>query len=111
MSSTNDQQILQAIVKKAWTDPAFKQNLIEQPVSTIESFLGHPLNIPQGKNLSIVDQSDASTIFINIPAEQDTEDMELNEEQLDIVSGGLEGDPPPNVQGIVTNGSNFFGGN
>jgi hypothetical protein len=112
MNSTNDQQTLQAIVQKAWTDSAFKQNLIEQPVSTIEGFLGHSLNLPQGKSLSIVDQSNSSTIFINIPAKPDMEDMELDEEQLDIVSGGGDGDPPPpTVQGIIVNNNgNLFGG-
>ncbi len=109
MSSTNDQQVLQVIVNKAWKDSAFKQNLIEQPVSTIENFLGYPLNLPQGKNLSFVDQSDASTIFINIPAEPDLEDMELNEEQLDVVSGG-EGNPPVMVKPVNYEG-NIFGGN
>jgi len=109
MSSTNDQQVLQAIVQKAWSDSAFKRSLIEKPVSTIENFLGHSLNLPQGKNLSIVDQSDASTIFINIPAEPDMEDMELNEEQLEVVSGG-EGTPPVMVKPINYEG-NLFGGN
>jgi hypothetical protein len=35
----------------------------------------------------VVDQTDPSTIFINLPSTQSTEDVELSEEQLDIVSG------------------------
>lgn len=104
----NDQQILQAITQKAWKDSVFKQNLIEQPVSTIENFVGYAINLPEGKKISVVDQSDASTIFINLPAEPNSEDMELNEEQLNIVSGG-DADPPVIVKPVNYNGS-LFGG-
>ena len=92
MQLTNDQKILQSIVKKAWDDPTFKSSLINSPLATIESFLGHPINLPQGKSLAVVDQTDSTTIFINLPAEPDFEDMELNEEMLDYVSGG-DGEP------------------
>jgi hypothetical protein len=104
MELTNDQEILQSVVKKAWKEPAFKNNLIQNPVATIENYLGHPINLPNGKNLAFVDQTDATTIFINIPAEPNMEDMELNEEQLDVVSGG-EGVPiilkPNNYNGNI----------
>jgi len=96
MESTNDQKILGAIVKKAWEDPTFKSNLITRPVATIESFLGHPIHLPEGKNIAFVDQTDSSTIFINIPAEPNMDDIELNEEQLDIVAGG-DGDITPPI--------------
>jgi hypothetical protein len=109
MELTNDQKILQSIVKKAWKDPVFKSNLTINPVATIESFLGHPIHLPEGKNIAVVDQSNAATIFINIPAEPNMEDMELNEEQLDVISGGSETQPiiirPTNYNGAI------FGGN
>lgn len=95
MELANDQQSLQNIVKKAWKDAAFKQKLIQNPVATIEHFLGRPVNLPQGKKLAFVDQSDPSTFFINIPKEPNLEDMELDEEQLDVIAGG--GDAPPPV--------------
>lgn len=95
MELTNDQKILDAIVKKAWKDPAFKNDLITRPVATIESFLGRPIHLPEGKNIAFVDQTDSSTIFINIPAEVNMDDVELNEEQLDIVSGGDADITPP----------------
>ncbi|WP_432221946.1 hypothetical protein ACRASX_15890 [Flavobacterium sp. TMP13] len=38
MELTNDQKILDAIVKKAWEDPTFKSNLIATPLATIENF-------------------------------------------------------------------------
>lgn len=96
MELTNDQKILDAIVKKAWEDPTFKSNLINSPVATIESFLGHPIHLPEGKNIAFVDQTDSSTIFVNIPAEVNMEDVELNEEQLDLVAGG-DGDITPPI--------------
>ena len=110
MNLTNDQEILQSVVKKAWKDPAFKSSLIQNPIATVENFLGHPINLPAGKNLAFVDQTDSSTIFVNIPAELDMEDMELDEEQLDLVSGGNAGDPPIYIKPINSDGS-IFGGN
>lgn len=98
MELTNDQRILESIVKKAWEDQVFKNNLIASPVATLENFLGQPINLPEGKTITVVDQSNTATIFINIPANPNVivEDMELSEEQLDIISGGLgEGVTPP----------------
>lgn len=105
MELTNDQKILDAIVKKAWEDPTFRNNLIARPVATIESFLGHPIHLPEGKKIAFVDQTDSSTIFINIPAEPNMDDVELNEEQLDIVAGGDGDITPP----IIIRPTNFAG--
>jgi hypothetical protein len=104
MELTNDQKILDAIVKKAWADTTFKNNLITRPVATIESFLGHPIHLPEGKNIAFVDQTDSSIIFFNIPAELNMDDVELNEEQLDIVAGGGDITPP-----IIIKPNNFSG--
>jgi hypothetical protein len=110
MELTNEQKVLESIVKKAWNDPVFKDNLIKSPIETIENFLEHPIHLPEGKTLAFVDQSNSSTIFINIPAEPDFEDMELNEEQLDIISGGAETDhTPPIIVSASNYSSNIFG--
>ena len=112
MSTKNEQEALQSIVQKAWKDPVFKQNLIANPKQTIESFLGRSMNIPEGKNIAVVDQSNPATIFINIPAEPDMDDMELNEDQLDIVAGGVgQADPPPVILIISNSNGDLFGGN
>lgn len=98
MELINDQKILESIVKKAWEDSVFKNNLIASPVITLESFLGKSLHLPEGKTITVVDQSNASTLFINIPANPNSilEDVELSEEQLDFISGGIgEGQTPP----------------
>jgi len=88
MELRNDQEFLQNLAKKVQEDAQFKKSLLENPVVGIEVFLGHRIIIPQDKKVVIVDQTDPSTIFINLPAVHDTEDIELNEEQLDIVAGG-----------------------
>jgi hypothetical protein len=98
MELINDQQILESIVKKAWVDPVFKSNLIASPIQTLESFLGKPIHLPEGKTISVIDQSNVSTIFINIPANPNIilDDAELSEEQLDYISGGgADGQTPP----------------
>ncbi len=111
MNLIKDEEILQSVVKKAWKDPVFKNSLIQNPVATMENFLGSPISLPAGKNLAFVDQTDSSTIFVNIPAEPNMDDMELDEEQLDIISGGAnEGDPPIYIKPVNSDGSIFGGG-
>lgn len=46
------------------------------------------LSDQKGKKTVIADQTDSSTVSVNPPAEPNLEDMELNEDQLDIISGG-----------------------
>lgn len=49
-------------------------------------------NDQKGKKTVIVDQTDQSTVSVKLPpAEPNLEDMELDEEQLDIISGGGDG--------------------
>ena len=111
MNLDNDQTILESVIREAWKDSAFKNNLIQNPINTIENFIGHPINLPQGKTIAFVDQTDSSTIYINIPAETNSEDMELSEEQLDVISGGIgAGDPPPVIMSITNHpDDNIFG--
>jgi hypothetical protein len=92
MELIKDQDALQSIVKQAWKDTTFKNDLLQNPVKTIEGFLGKSVTLPQGKKIAFVDQSDPSTIFVTIPVELNLEDMELDEEQLEIVAGG-DGQP------------------
>ena len=92
MDFLNDQEFLQGLAKRVREDAIFKKKLMENPLKTIESFSGYRIIIPQDKKIDVVDQTDPSTIFINLPAEKSTEDVELNEEQLDIIAGGT-GEP------------------
>lgn len=58
MEITNDEEILQAIVKKAWRDPIFKSDLIATPVVTIENFLGHQINLSVKPNMDDMEHND-----------------------------------------------------
>ncbi|KAB7725720.1 NHLP leader peptide family natural product precursor [Rudanella paleaurantiibacter] len=88
MEFTQEQKLYGEIVQKAWEDTQFKSELMADPVGAIEKLTGQKLNLPQGKTLVVRDQTDESTVYINIPAKPATEDVELNEEQLETVAGG-----------------------
>ncbi len=86
MELSKEQQTYQAVIQKAWEDANFKAALVADPVATIEAFTGEKVSIPAGKTLVVRDQTKEDTVYINIPATQDN--VELQEEQLDAVSGG-----------------------
>ncbi|UKB83915.1 NHLP leader peptide family RiPP precursor [Chryseobacterium sp. MEBOG06] len=88
MEFTQEEKVYVEIVQKAWDDAEFKKELIANPVATIEKFIGKKLNLPEGKTLVVRDQSDGSSVYINIPAKVEV-DAELNEEQLEAVAGGV----------------------
>ncbi len=87
MEFTKEQKVYAEIVQRAWEDAEFKKELIANPVDAIEKMTGETLNL-QGKTLVVKDQTDESVVHINIPAKA-TADAELNEEQLEAVSGGV----------------------
>ncbi len=88
MEFTNEQKSYAEIVQKAWESHEFKSELTANPVEAIEKLTGRKLDIPAGKTLVVRDQTDESTVYINIPAKQVTDDLELSEEQLETVAGG-----------------------
>jgi hypothetical protein len=92
MEFTQEQKLYAEIVQKAWEDASFKQELIVYPVATIEKLTGKKMNLPEGKTVVVIDQTDESTVYINIPpTPKKTIDAELNEEQLEAVAGGIVG--------------------
>lgn len=82
------QEFLYKIYKKAWEDTRFKENLIRNPVDTLNKFTGKKADLPKDKTVLVVDQTNPNHIYINIPAKPNLEDIELSEEQLEMVSGG-----------------------
>ena len=88
MEITKSQQLLQQVVTEAWENADFKKKLLADPVNAIEELTGEKLNIPEGKKFVVKDQTDASTVYFNIPTEPKIEDLELSEEQLEAVAGG-----------------------
>ena len=85
---TPEQQLYQQVITEAWENETFKQELINDPVMAIEKLTGEKVQLPEGKTLTVSDQMDNSTIYINIPSKTSLENVELNEDQLDAVSGG-----------------------
>jgi hypothetical protein len=88
MEFSKGEKLYAEIVQRAWDDDEFKKELVANPVVAIENFTGKKLNIPANKKLVVRDQTDESMVYIYIPAKPKT-DYELNEKQLDMVSGGI----------------------
>jgi hypothetical protein len=88
MNTKKEQEIIHQVIAEAWTNPTFKQQLIENPISAIKALTGQDIVLPEGKTLQVFDQSDENIICLNIPTEPNLEDMELTPEQLEIVAGG-----------------------
>lgn len=88
MEFTQEQKLYAQVVNEAWENPQFKSELEANPVAAIEKLTGQKLNLPEGKRLVVRDQTDEGTVYINIAAKPNTEDVELNEEQLEAVAGG-----------------------
>ncbi len=76
MEFTQSQKEYAEIVNKAWEDPQFKSDLMINPAEAIEKAIGHKLDLPEGKTLVVRDQTDESTVYINIPAKPNMEDVE-----------------------------------
>lgn len=84
------QEIIEAVISKAWEDTIFRKELLADPVVAIEKLTGVKVVLPEGKSLVITDQTDKSKVYVNIPAEPEVENMELTEEQLEAVAGGAQ---------------------
>ena len=89
MEFTQEQKIYAEVLQKAWENAEFKKELVANPVEAIEKLTGKKMNLPEGKTLVVRDQTDQSTVYINIPAEQKkVDDLELSDAQLEVVAGG-----------------------
>jgi hypothetical protein len=89
MEITLEQKLNSQVVQRAWSDSQFMSELIANPVEAIEKLTGHKISLPEGQKLKVVDQSDASTVYFNVPRKLDVDSLELTEEQLEQVAGGI----------------------
>ncbi|KAB7725718.1 class IIb bacteriocin, lactobin A/cerein 7B family [Rudanella paleaurantiibacter] len=78
--------LVRTLAQKAWESSTFKEQLIRNPVSTIESVTGQAIT-PNTK-IVVEDQTDNSVIYLNIPRKVEFDELELTDEQLETVSGG-----------------------
>jgi hypothetical protein len=92
--TTQEQQkqgtdLIETLALKAWESSNFKEQLIHNPVATIESVIGKNFTVPSNKRIVVEDQTNDSIIYFNIPAEPRLDELELTEEQLEAISGGI----------------------
>lgn len=83
-------ELLKILAQKAWESTAFKEQLIKNPVTTIEQVTGKDLKNLNDKRIVVEDQTDESVIYLNIPAKvSNFDELELTEEQLEQIAGGI----------------------
>lgn len=89
MELTLEQKLNAQVVERAWEDAQFKKELIANPVEAMEKLTGHKIDLSNGKKLVVIDQTDESVVYFNIPKKVDLDALELTEEQLEQVAGGI----------------------
>ena len=74
------------LIKRAWSDPAFAQQLQEDPRQAVEAALG--VQIPEGITIQVV-QETPTTLYLVVPPVPDTlPEGELTDADLAAVAGG-----------------------
>lgn len=79
-------ELIKTLAHKAWESSSFKDQLVKNPVATIESVMGYKL--AENAKVVVEDQTNASFIFLNIPRKLNLNEMELTDEQLEMIAGG-----------------------
>jgi hypothetical protein len=83
----DNQKAIQTVVNKAWDDPKFLADLVASPKAAIAASTG--VKIPDDVDIVVFNQTDAKKVYINIPPKPDFDNMELSDEQLEQVAGGV----------------------
>jgi len=85
----NLQEVLSQVISECWSNPNFKTEFIANPVEAIKTLTGKSILLPEGmESIKVVDESNPTTVYINIPAEPNLDNIELTERELEVVSGG-----------------------
>lgn len=77
------------IVNNCWEDDNFKQRFVESPNETLAETFNKKFVTENGKGIVVVDQTDSDVFNINIMPPPDMDDLELTDEQLEQVAGGI----------------------
>jgi hypothetical protein len=81
-------ELMRTLVEKAWESATFKDQLVNNPIATIQEFTNKSFAMPENKRLVVEDQTNKSVIYLNIPAQLNLDEIELTDEQLEMVAGG-----------------------
>ncbi len=84
-------QLEQQIIEKVLKDESFRRQLIDDPKFILEYEMG--MKIPDSFNIKIVEE-DSQTFYLVLPAKinPETDEDELTEADLEMVSGGYGGE-------------------
>jgi hypothetical protein len=83
------QEVVNTVISKCWEDDSFKQEVLTDSTAAITKLTGEPFIVPEGKKFVAVDQTDENTIYLNIPPMPDLDSLELSDEALEQVAGGI----------------------
>ncbi len=93
------------IIAQAWKDEAYKQELFSNPKAVIEREFG--VQMPAEVSVRVMEENPTNLYFV-LPMRPDLSEVELSEEQLEGVAGGIA--PIVAVAGIaVAAGATVFG--
>lgn len=93
MPEAIEKNLMSQVIAKAWKDETFKRELLNNPRATIERVFGHA--IPAHVEIKVVEET-PDTLYLILPAQQDT-GGELTDEELMAVAGGGGGPRPPKL--------------
>jgi len=83
-------QLEEKLIAKAMKDETFRKILLENPKAAIEEETG--IKLPEAINLKVVEE-DAATFYLVLPPKINPEkEDELSEAELEMVSGGYNGE-------------------
>jgi len=85
----NGAELLKTLVEKAWESAEFKNQLVNNPELAIQQLTGKKVAFPENTKVIAEDQSNENIIYFNIPAEPNFDELELTEEQLELIAGGI----------------------
>lgn len=90
--STNQQEALEQILSRSAVDPEFRQALLVDPRKAILDALG--VRIPANFRVKFIEREKNLDALIVLP-ELQRADGELDDDDLEAVAGGTNGEPDP----------------
>ena len=82
-------ELISSLIQKALESASFKDKLVSNPLETINQFTENTISLVGKQHIVVEDQTDSNTIYFNIPSRPNFNELELTEEQLEMVSGGI----------------------